>query len=97
MTKDELLQLVSERPHIEWAWRDESLFLRDNRYDDENSGVKLSKTALDGLTPNKLESILVNGRNVDQITRVTGYFAKVSGFNKGKRGELNDRDRVEVA
>jgi ribonucleoside-triphosphate reductase len=28
---------------------------------------------------------------VEGITRITGYFTKVSSWNKGKRGELSDR------
>jgi ribonucleoside-triphosphate reductase len=28
---------------------------------------------------------------VEGITRITGYFTKISGWNKGKRGELKDR------
>ncbi len=28
---------------------------------------------------------------VEQITRITGYFTKVSSWNKGKKGELKDR------
>ena len=31
--------------------------------------------------------------HVDGITRITGYFTKVSSWNKGKRGELRDRYR----
>jgi len=31
--------------------------------------------------------------HVEQITRITGYFTKVSSWNKGKRGELRDRYR----
>lgn len=31
------------------------------------------------------------GTNVDHITRVTGYFSRVSGWNKGKKAELVDR------
>lgn len=30
---------------------------------------------------------------VEQITRITGYFTKLSSWNKGKRGELKDRYR----
>lgn len=30
---------------------------------------------------------------VEQITRITGYFTKVASWNKGKRGELKDRLR----
>ena len=31
--------------------------------------------------------------NVDGITRITGYFSKISGWNKGKLAELKDRYR----
>ncbi|NLL94972.1 MAG: anaerobic ribonucleoside-triphosphate reductase [Thermoplasmatales archaeon] len=31
--------------------------------------------------------------NIEGITRVTGFFSKISGWNKGKRGELKDRDK----
>ncbi len=31
--------------------------------------------------------------DVDGITRITGYFTRVSSWNKGKRGELRDRFR----
>ncbi len=34
-----------------------------------------------------------HGRNVEQITRVTGYFSKVKNWNKGKVAELTDRHR----
>ena len=45
----------------------------------------------------ELEDLLVathHGRNIEQMTRVTGYFSKVAGWNKGKVGELKDRSRV---
>jgi anaerobic ribonucleoside-triphosphate reductase len=34
--------------------------------------------------------------DVDHITRVTGYFSKTSGWNKGKTGELRDRHRARL-
>lgn len=34
-----------------------------------------------------------NSSNVDGITRITGYFTKISSWNKGKLGELHDRYR----
>jgi anaerobic ribonucleoside-triphosphate reductase len=37
-----------------------------------------------------------NSANVEGITRITGYFSKVSGWNKGKLGELKDRYRVKL-
>jgi len=36
------------------------------------------------------------GRNIEHITRVTGYFSKVSGWNAGKRAELIDRARTTI-
>jgi len=32
-----------------------------------------------------------SSEQVEGITRITGYFTKISGWNKGKRGELKDR------
>ena len=34
-----------------------------------------------------------HSEHVDSITRVTGYFTKVSSWNKGKLGELKERYR----
>jgi ribonucleoside-triphosphate reductase len=34
-----------------------------------------------------------NSTDVEGITRITGYFTKVSSWNKGKVGELQDRNR----
>ncbi len=36
-----------------------------------------------------------NSENIDGITRITGYFTKISSWNKGKLGELHDRYRNE--
>ena len=37
-----------------------------------------------------------NSANVEGITRITGYFSKISGWNKGKLGELHDRYRAKL-
>jgi len=37
-----------------------------------------------------------NGKNVDGITRVTGYFSHTSNWNKGKLAELKDRYRENI-
>ena len=34
-----------------------------------------------------------NSDNLEQITRITGYFTKVHSWNKGKLGELKERYR----
>ncbi len=33
--------------------------------------------------------------DIDGITRITGYFTRISSWNKGKLGELHDRHRAE--
>ena len=45
-----------------------------------------------GLTDN---CAYCDSEHVDGITRITGYFTKVSSWNKGKLGELRDRYRNE--
>ena len=34
-----------------------------------------------------------HSENIEGITRITGYFSRISGWNKGKLGELKDRFR----
>jgi len=36
---------------------------------------------------------LFRGYDVEQMTRVTGYFSKISSWNEGKRAELDERHR----
>jgi ribonucleoside-triphosphate reductase len=33
---------------------------------------------------------------VEGITRITGYFSRIPGWNKGKIAELRDRQRIEI-
>ena len=52
--------------------------------------------AFERLTVPQLAAATAQGRDVDHVTRVTGYFSKVSGWNKGKAAELKDRHRAGV-
>ncbi len=56
----------------------------------------VSHDTLAGMTAPMLEDVTAQGRNVDHITRVTGYFSRTSGWNPSKRGELKDRYRGGV-
>jgi len=38
----------------------------------------------------------IQGKNVDHITRITGYFTRTSSWNKGKLGEFMDRYRSDI-
>jgi ribonucleoside-triphosphate reductase len=46
-----------------------------------------------GVTTRGLKEVCpaCSSNKVEGITRITGYFTKVSSWNKGKRGELKDR------
>ncbi len=98
MTIDELSTFLENNQQIEWTYDDDGIiYLRHTHYDGQNDKVRIEPRALAELTPQKLEQVLIGGRNVDQITRITGYFSKVSGWNKGKKGELVERQRVVVS
>ena len=97
MTIEELNKFLESNPQVSWRQDDEgNLLLRHDDFDKENEKVKIEPQALAKLTPQKLEQVLVGGRNIEHITRITGYFSKVSGWNKGKKAELVDRERVQV-
>jgi hypothetical protein len=98
MDLDELNAFLEKNQQIEWAQDDDgNILLRHSTFDGEHDKVKIEPSALADLTAEKLEKILIGGRNVEHITRVTGYFSRVSGWNRGKRGELVDRHRTKVA
>ena len=47
----------------------------------------------------ELSSLLAathRGKNIEHITRVTGYFSKVKSWNKGKVAELLERTRTPM-
>jgi hypothetical protein len=97
MTKAELARYLEDRPHVLWATDDEgNFFFRHEQFDAENEKIKVEPKALKALTAEKLDQVLTAGRNVEHITRITGYFSRVAGWNKGKKGELADRQRVAI-
>lgn len=62
-----------------------------------NDPATISKKVVEeGISLTHLERLAHKGRNIEHITRVTGYFSKVSGWNKGKVAELIDRKRTPI-
>ncbi len=97
MKKEELDRYLEERQNVQWTIDDNgNFYFRHELFDNEDEKVKVEPQALEKLTAAELDRVLVNGRDIEHITRITGYFSKVSGWNKGKRGELSDRYRVSV-
>lgn len=93
----ELDKFLETRSNILWHMDEEgNFYFKHSEYDKGDEKVKVTPQALAKVTPEELDKVLVNGRNVDQMTRITGYFSKVSGWNKGKLGELKDRQRTPL-
>ena len=109
MTIDELDQLLQDNPEITCTIANESqnkepehdVFIFRNTllpwYSHKNNHTRVELNAFQSLDTDTLLHQINDGLEVDQYTRITGYFGKVSGWNKGKLGELKDRNRNEGA
>jgi hypothetical protein len=89
--------LEREKSHLEWSEDGEYFFFRDLDYNyyrnDANRSLRVAKEILKDLTADRLKEEIGRGLKVENITRITGYFAKIDSWNPGKRGELKDRVR----
>jgi hypothetical protein len=63
------------------------------RSDNWDTTTHINWEALAKHTIPVLRAACAQGKDVQHITRVTGYFSFTEGFNKGKAGELKDRYR----
>jgi hypothetical protein len=81
--------------HEEWDYQadEKGLLVRNERVE---TLTHLSFDAVEKNTLGALTTACLQGRDVDHITRVTGYFSRTSGWNKGKTAELRDRHRSTV-
>jgi len=84
----------------QWGWTvfdcEDGDILIQSQFHKPGQGVKITPGALAKLSPISLENVAFGGRNVDHITRVTGYFSKTSAWNPGKLAELRDRKRTPL-
>ena len=63
---------------------------------DEGNCTRIEINKYGSMSDKEIVDEVNRGLNVEQITRVTGYFTKVGQMNKGKRGELKDRVRFDI-
>ena len=56
----------------------------------------ITHEALAKLDLKTLAAVTARGKDVDHISRVTGYFSYMSRWNKGKQAELKDRARTKL-
>jgi len=98
MTESELTFMLQQHGNIEYKVDDEFLYFRNldlpwYAKNPENA-TRITKEVFKRLTPDELLTEINRGLELEHITRITGYFTKISQWNKGKRGELKDRVRT---
>ena len=86
-------QLEADKANFDYSDDPEGLVIKNKRY-----GTKIccSPEAVAKYDWPTIKAHSVCGRDVQHITRVTGYFTIVEGWNKGKIGELRDRNRATI-
>jgi len=84
--------LVNE--NLWWMWENKDILRIYSRKWDETIDLEMNK--LQDISSEELRMCLTNGKNTQQITRVTGYFSIINNWNSGKRGELKERHRTGV-
>ena len=101
MTQTELNGFLEQNKSIEHHTDDSFSYFRnkDLPWYASNPGhsTRITQEMIAKLSPEELMCHINRGLDVEQITRITGYFTKISQWNKGKRGELKDRVRVEIS
>lgn len=97
MELQELSEFLENNQQIEWTQNGEgNFYFRHRIFDKSGEEIQVTPIALKQLSAPQLLNQIINGRNIDHITRVTGYFSRTSSWNKGKIAELADRHRSEV-
>lgn len=62
-----------------------------------NNSTAITGDKMMELSNEDLLKAIRKGLEIEGITRITGYFTKVGNWNKGKLGELRDRNRNKGA
>ncbi len=102
MTGQELNQFLECNKNIEWVENiDEEQFLFRNTdlawyQNDPERATAVTYWKMKEMSAEDLMLEINRGLMVEGITRITGYFTKVRGWNPGKRGELKERRKFNV-
>ena len=92
-TRHASTKLAGEKNLFDFAEEDGGILIRNKRYDTK---ILCSYEAIEKYDWPAIKAQTIGGRDVQHITRVTGYFTIVEGWNKGKIGELRDRHRAQI-
>jgi hypothetical protein len=96
MKREEFVEYLASNPETyEWSEGEnegkDGIYVKNCQFE---TVTHFSDIAIEKNELNILLEQTSHGKNVEQITRVTGFFSKVSSWNKGKLGELKERNRV---
>jgi hypothetical protein len=96
MKREELIEYLNERAQ-RYNYKEETdgtITINDTLLE---TFTQVTKEAIEKYTLDTIIMATHQGKNIEHITRVTGYFSKVGGWNKGKRQELIDRHRTPLS
>lgn len=86
--------LVKEQDDLEWQEHDGKLRIYSNKW---KTVIDIDLNKLDNIIEAQIKKEITQGKDIVQITRVTGFYSIVNNWNKGKKGELHDRYRIDGA
>jgi len=103
MTAGELTVFLEANQNIEWLddFNNQQILFRNTNLawyqnnEQRSTGVEYRK--LNEMDADALLKAINQGLEVENITRITGYFTKVSSWNPGKKAELKDRNRMNLS
>lgn len=101
MNPSELTHFLNSNQHIECRSDERYTYFRNKHLpfyaNNPDSCTRIDNHVLKTLPSSAILTEINRGLDVEHITRITGYYTKVSQWNKGKRGELKDRVRTPIA
>ena len=94
MNIEELSNFLEVNQNIYWRWEEEGgkkfIYLYSKVW---RETIKIDMNKINNISIEEIKMALTGGKNVEQITRVTGFFSVVRNWNAGKHAELKDRYR----
>ena len=100
MDRSELFRFLENNHHIECRSDEHYAYFRNNHLpfyaNNPESCTRIAHEVVQQLTSSELLREINRGLEVEHITRITGYYTRVSQWNKGKLGELKDRLRTPI-
>ena len=98
MEKEKFFEYLKEHSN-KFEWKEEALNGKPGVFVNNKEYETTTHFTQDAIQKHDLQLLIGKthqGKNIEQITRVTGFFSKTSSWNKGKTAELKDRHRDDL-